>query len=322
MIQGFTLHDRSPSPSIIAEQAFAGLLESPKRFPPKLFYDRRGSELFERICALEEYYVPKAELEILERHVGEIARSVGPRFRRLLEFGSGSSRKTRILLDGMPWLHQYVPVDLSREFLLESCRALSREYPRLAIDAICADFSEPFGLPIELAAAPGEILAFFPGSSIGNFEPLEAERFLARVGRLIGPGGLLLVGVDRVKSLAILERAYNDREGVTAAFNLNVLERVNRDLHAGFEPARFRHRAFYDPGASRIEMGLEARCAHSVAIAGKEIRFEAGEMIHTESSYKYSPGKFSALAARAGFRLRRSWTDARRWFCVFLLEFR
>jgi dimethylhistidine N-methyltransferase len=298
-------------------EVLAGLSQPQKRVPPKLFYDQRGSRLFDAITELPEYYPTRTEIGILERNGAEIADLLG-RGATLVELGSGSSRKIQVLLEALrPAL--YVPVDISREHLLESANHLAVRFPALDIQAVCADYSSPIHLP--LASAGAGCAAFFPGSSIGNFDPDHARRFLMRVGDLLGPGGRLLIGVDLIKDTRILNAAYNDAQGITADFNLNLLRRINRELGGDFRPETFRHRASYVTAESRIEMHLVSRAEQRVRVAGEDFSFREGESIHTENSYKYSVERFHALARRAGFAPERVWTDDGNLFSVHCLRF-
>ncbi len=305
----------------VADRAFRdevlrGLLGTPKTLPSKLFYDATGARLFERICDLDEYYLTRAELEILETHVAKIADLAGPRC-ALIEYGSGAGLKVRLLLDALADPVAYVPIDISREQLAHVARELSLDYPQVVVRPLCADYTERSRLPALPTGA--RRVAFFPGSTIGNFHPAEATAFLRRVRRAVGPEGALVLGVDRRKDARILHAAYNDRAGVTAAFNLNVLARLNRELGADFDLARFRHVAFFAPAASRIEMHLESLDAQTVRVAGETITFERGETIWTESSYKYDRVLLDRIAAAAGFVVSRRWTDtAERFWVAFL----
>nr|WP_244641969.1 L-histidine N(alpha)-methyltransferase [Chelatococcus reniformis] len=293
-----------------------GLIRKPKQISPKYFYDEAGSALFERITALKEYYPTRTEIGILEARADGIAACV-PDGAVLVEFGSGSSTKVRLLLDRLPTLHAYVPVDISDEFLRSSAEALQADYPALRIAPVAADFTQPFTLPAAIAGRP--LVGFFPGSTIGNFEPADAAVFLAHAGSILGPGASMIVGVDLVKDAAILNAAYDDGQGVTAAFNLNLLARANRELAADFELAAFAHKAFFNPEASRVEMHLASRRAQEVQVAGVRLRFGHDETIHTENSYKYTPDGFRALAAQAGWASRAVWTDAEQLFSVHML---
>ncbi len=296
----------------------AGLSQPKKTIPCKYLYDEQGARLFELICELDEYYPTRTELSILRANIGEIASLAGPHA-TLVDLGSGSGLKTRILLENLEQPAKYQPVDVARTQLLQCSARLAREFPELRIEPLCADYTRPFRLP--RASTGGErTLIFFPGSTIGNFEPHEAVPFLRRMTNLFGPSVALLVGVDLKKSPQVLNPAYNDSKGVTARFNLNVLERLNRELQAGFELEQFQHRAFYNQVAGRIEMHLVSGRYQRVPVDGHEFVFAAGESIVTEHSYKYSVPEFRRLAARAGLEVVRVWTDERHWFSVQYLE--
>jgi dimethylhistidine N-methyltransferase len=296
-----------------------GLSRPQKSIPCKYFYDARGSALFDRICELEEYYPTRTEVAILRRCAPELAAAVGPRC-ALVEYGSGSSTKTRLLLDHLADPAAYVPVDISRAHLLRAARALALRYPRLRVLPVCVDFTRPFSLPRVARAA--RRAAFFPGSTIGNFAPAEARKFLAQVAEQCAPGGALVIGVDLVKPRAILERAYDDAGGVTAQFNRNLLRRANRELGADFALDQFAHRALWNAAEARIEMHLVSRRAQVVRVAGRRIPFARGETIHTENSYKYELGRFAALARSAGFEVERAFTDPEGLFSVQCLRVR
>ncbi len=313
-----TLYDYGPTVDNIADEVLSGLGQQAKRLPCKLFYDERGSQLFDEICTLPEYYPTRTEVSILSKYVGDMADIIGPRC-RLLELGSGSSLKTRILLDRLDDLSAYVPIDISRSQLLDSALALANEHPRLPVLAVCVDYTQDFQLP-EAPEPARRTVAFFPGSTIGNLEPDEARRFLRRIAAWCGRGGGLLIGVDVKKDRAIVEAAYNDRQGVTADFNLNLLDRINRELDANFERQAFRHRAIYDDSAGRIEMQLVSRRPQAVHLQGNEIAFAEGEWITTEYSYKYDVEEFRALAADSGFDVAHVWTDDDRLFSVQYLS--
>jgi dimethylhistidine N-methyltransferase len=296
-----------------------GLAHEPKLLPCKYFYDARGSKLFDEICELDEYYPTRCEAEVLRRHAPEMADLFGPRC-VLIEYGSGSSRKTRLLLDRLADAAAYVPVDISAEHLLLSARALSHRYQGLVIRPVAADFTRPFTLP-PLPAARRRVV-FFSGSTVGNFHPAEAAGLLAHIARLVGPGGGLLIGVDLKKDTETLERAYNDTRGVTAAFNMNLLVRMNRELGADFALERFRHSAVYNAAAGRIEMHLVSLEEQTVRVGDRTFRFQSGETICTEYSYKYSVDEFRVLAARVGFAVDHVWTDADRLYSVQYLTAR
>jgi dimethylhistidine N-methyltransferase len=294
----------------------SGLLRPRKELPCKYFYDDRGSRLFDAICGLEEYYLTRCELEILRRDGARVAEALGPHC-VLIEYGSGSGVKTRLLLELLDRPAAYVPVDISGEHLQRTAARLRDAFPRLAVRPIVADFTAPFPLP---ALPPGRPVVFFSGSTIGNFMPDEAVALLAGMGRLAGPDGGLLIGADLKKEADILERAYDDARGVTAAFNLNLLERINRELGADFDLRRFRHQARYDAPHGRIEMYLVSLAEHTVRLGDVRISFRRGESIRTEYSHKYGLDDFAALASRAGLGVRRVWTDARRWYSLQYLE--
>lgn len=297
-----------------------GLTASPKRLPPRWFYDALGSALFDAICFLPEYYVTRAETEVLTSFREDIASSLGGDV-RLVELGSGMARKTRLLLDAMRGPMEYVPVDIDSSILERSARALLLDYPELRVTAIRADFSRPSTALSQLPPHGGRTVVLFLGSTIGNLEPDEAAAMLRDLRTALAPGDALLLGADLRKDRSILEPAYDDPLGVTAAFNLNVLARINRELGGRFDLAAFRHRAFYDETHGRIEMHLDSVRAQRVRIEalGLEIAFAEGESIHTESSYKHDAGTLAALAAAAGLRVARTWSDSRRWFADVLL---
>ncbi len=311
-------YDYQPETADFHAEALAGLRGEPKSLSPKFFYDKRGSELFDRICELDEYYPTRTETGILERYAAEIAGLIGEDC-SLIEYGSGSSRKIRVLLDALGGRLTYIAIDISKQHLLESAQELSDSYPELEVIAVCADYSKPFELPQPSRRSTGKRVVFFPGSTIGNFSPAEARRFLRTTAGQVGPGGSLLIGVDLKKDPALLNAAYNDSEGVTAAFNKNLLRRMNAELGSDFDLASFRHKAFYNGDAGRIEMHLESLKEQRVRLNGDSIRFRAGETIHTENSYKFDVEQFHAMAAEAGFRAERVWTDARRLFSLHYL---
>jgi dimethylhistidine N-methyltransferase len=289
-----------------AADVIAGLTAKPKFLPPKYFYDLAGSSLFDRITALAEYYPTRSELGLLGKHAAEIA-SLFPPASALVEFGSGSSRKARIVLRAAASVEAYVPVDISGDFLQQDAARLRRDFPHLAIIPVVADFTALSALPAEIAGRPRA--GFFPGSTIGNFEPHEACAFLRRAGTILGVGAVLIVGVDLEKSPDILYRAYNDAEGVTAKFNLNLLARINRELGANFDLGAFEHHAFYNAERHRIEMHLASTRRQKVRIGDATVEFRAGETIHTENSYKYSIESFQAMARGSGWSPLQAWTD-------------
>jgi dimethylhistidine N-methyltransferase len=300
--------------------ALDGLRQRRKTLPCKYFYDAEGSKLFDQICALPEYYPTRTELGILRAHAADMAQCLGPET-LLVEYGSGSSVKTRLLLDRLARPAAYVPVDISREHLLETALALRVDYPQLEIAPVCADFAVPFALPRPRRPAVRRAV-YFPGSTIGNFSEAGAIALMAGVARLVGPGGVFLVGVDLAKDPRVLERAYDDAAGVTAAFNLNLLARMNRELDADFDLRRFRHRAIWVESVRRIEMHLVSDVEQVAHLEGVEIHFERGESICTEHSHKYTQDGFARLARRAGLAVRRVWTDRAERFSVQYLEAR
>lgn len=312
------LRDLSPSAARMRDDVVRGLLAPQKWVSPMYFYDERGSLLFDQICELPEYYPTRTELAILRANADEIAAALGPNL-MLVEPGSGNGEKAGVLLRALENPSAFIPVEISREHLWESAHALNHAFPDLEVLPVCADFTQPFDLP-EPSRPAARAAVFFPGSTIGNFEPGTAARLLANFGRVAGAGGALLVGVDLCKDPAVLERAYDDAEGVTAAFNLNLLHRLNRELGADFDPAAFSHRARWNEADSRIEMHLVSGCAQTVRIGPARIRFAAGEYIHTESSYKYTMERFAALSQEAGLCVTRAWMDDDSLFSVQMLE--
>ena len=296
------------------DDVLRGLRLCPKALNPKYFYDERGSRLFDRICELDEYYLTRVELSIMRAHADEMAAELGEEC-CLIEFGSGSGLKTRILLRHMKRPAAYVPVDIALDHLAGARERLRDEFPQLSVLPVCADFTQSFELPHDLPTGQRRAV-YFPGSTIGNFEPDDARRLLRMMAGTCGPGGGVLIGVDLKKDRETLERAYNDAEGVTARFNLNILTRMNRELGADFVPARWRHRAAFNEAEGRIEMHLVSTTAQTVHIDGVGIPFAANESIHTESSHKYELDQFAAMARAAGLKTRRVWTDPDDFFSV------
>ncbi len=311
---------RSAGDAELTAQVLHGLAQRPKRLSPTYLYDARGSALFELICRQPEYYLTRTELAIMRRYGAEIAQRIGSRA-LLLELGSGASLKTRILLDRLPDLAAYVPVDISRSSLGAATRAIRQSYPKLEVLPVEADFTRPFEVPAARAEAARTIV-YFPGSTIGNFDTDPAVELLALARSLAGTSGALIIGIDLVKDRELLLRAYDDAAGVTAAFNLNILARLNRELGADFDTHSFRHAAVWNAAANRIEMHLESLVSQSVHLGGEEIDFDAGEPIVTEHCHKYTGSSFGALAARSGWRVRASWSDEQRLFSVLYLEAR
>lgn len=299
------------------DAVLAGLSRTPRAIPAKFLYDARGSELFDAICELPEYYLTRTETGILQSCTPELARLTGPGC-ALVEFGSGSSVKTRLLLDAMPDLAAYVPIDISRQHLDATAARLRRDYPRLRVEPVCADYMVLAELPADINGAPR--LGFFPGSTIGNLEPQDATAFLRRARRLLGDRGAMVLGVDLRKDPRRLHDAYNDSAGVTAAFTLNLLRRMNRELGGTFDLAGFAHEAFYDQIHGRIEIYFRSLRAQMVTVAGRTFAFAEGERVHTEYSYKYDDAGIAALARSAGFTIDRTWTDPDRLFAVIYLE--
>jgi dimethylhistidine N-methyltransferase len=296
------------------DDVLAGLAAPQKAIPPKHFYDWRGAKLFEAICALPEYYLTRTEMAIMERHIGDLVRLLGPDT-QLVEFGSGASVKTRLLIDrAEPSL--YVPIDISEAQLRGACAELARRFPWLNITGVVADFARPLQLPEFMGVPIHRKVVYFPGSTIGNFTPEEALEFLARVREIVGPGGMLVIGVDLKKDKRTLDAAYDDPRGVTAEFNLNLLARINRELGGDFQVKRFRHRAFYDEAKGRIEMHLESLYQQIVHVAGQRFEFKPGETIHTEISCKYTVEEFQRLARGARFHPEQVWTDPANLFAV------
>jgi dimethylhistidine N-methyltransferase len=301
--------------SAFAHDVLEGLARQPKRLAPKYFYDVAGSELFEQITLLPEYYPTRTELAILRDRAKDIAKIV-PQGAALVEFGAGATTKVRLLLDRCEF-GAYVPVDISGDFLNAQARALSRDFPALAVYPVTADFTAPFALSAVVQAMPK--VGFFPGSTLGNFEPHEACNFLRSARTILGEGAQMIIGVDLEKDERVLYDAYNDAAGVTARFNLNVLARINAELGGNFDLSAFTHRAIYNRERHRIEMHLISRKAQTVRILGRSFSFRAGESIHTESSYKYSVERFVALARGSGWTPTASWTDADGMFSVHAL---
>ena len=303
-----------PEGSSFLGDVLAGLARPQKTLPPKYFYDLRGCELFEKICVLPEYYPTRTELAIMREHTGAMAKFLGPDC-QLIEFGSGSSTKTRILIEQLrPPL--YVPIDIAGEAIRAAATGLAHAFPWLNITGVCADYTRPLTLPEFVGVPIRRKAVYFPGSTIGNFTPQEAIEFLQLARRMVGPGGALLIGVDLKKDKQALAAAYDDAAGVTAAFNLNLLARINRELGGDFQLRRFRHKAFYDEAKGWIEMHIESLASQFVHVGGERFRFSAGETIHTEISCKYGIEEFQTVARRAGFAPEQTWIDAAKLFSV------
>lgn len=312
---GVEIIDLHPRPADVRAEVLAGLSRPQARLPSKLFYDAAGSALFERITELPEYYQTRAEIEILRGCADELSRLLGENL-ALIEYGSGSSTKTRLLLEALD-ITTYVPIDISRSALLEAARGLAKRFPRLRLLPIVADYAKMTSFP---DTGCRERVGFFPGGTIGNFTPRQARRALRGIARTLGSGGRLIIGVDLKKDPAILHAAYNDAAGVTAQFNANLLVRLNRELEADFDTAAWRHYAPYVPGRGRIEMHLVSAVDQRARVAGAVFEFPCGRSIRTEISCKYTPAEFQRLAEEAGFACERLWVDAARLFSVHLLR--
>lgn len=311
-----SFHDLHLTVDDLAADVLTGFSRSQKSIPPKYFYDEQGSRLFDAITELPEYYPTRTETAMLRQYADDIARQAGTGH-LLVEPGSGSCTKARILFEGLQPC-AYVPMDISRDHLQVAAQRVAAEYPWLEVHAACTDFTRLMTLPPD--SPEGRRLAFFPGSSIGNFDPEAAVGFLRMIAEMVGPGGQLLIGVDLKKDKAILEAAYDDAQGITAAFNLNLLKRINRELGADFNPSQWRHKALYNEDKGRIEMHLVSRATQQVHLLEQTFYFSEGETIHTENSYKYSVDEFRELAARAGFSADTVWVDADELFSIHLLK--
>ena len=310
--------DLEPASCDAEQEILGGLNQPQKQISPKYFYDDTGSRLFDEICAQPEYYPTRTELGIMQDHIGDIARLVGSQA-SVIEFGSGSSLKTRLLLEYLPKLAAYVPVEISRETLVNTAEELAADFPDIEVLPVCADFTQPFRLPTP-KIMPRRNLVFFPGSTIGNLEADKALSLLQVMRGEAKDNGALLIGVDLVKPPEILEPAYNDAAGVTADFNLNLLERLNREYDANFSLPAFQHKAIYDADNSRIEMRLVSLQKQRVRVAGESFDLNKGEYIVTEHSHKYSLDQFESMANKAGFEVQEVWTDEKKLFSVQYLK--
>jgi dimethylhistidine N-methyltransferase len=299
--------------SFLAE-VLIGLHKPQKELPSKYFYDEHGSHLYEGICQLKEYYIPRIEASIMQTHIKEMAELIGSHV-LLIEYGSGNCKKVRFLIDHLHDPVAFIPIDISQEQLLHVTKELASIYPRLQVLPVCADYTRSFELPIPRQSSK-RIIVYFPGSTISNFDPIPAKHFLEHVANLCGSDGALLIGVDLKKDPAVLHSAYNDNEGITAAFNLNLLERINRELDCDFQLDGFQHYAFYNSRESRVEMHLISQRDQAVHVKRETICFTRGESIWTESSYKYNLDEFEQMATAAGFRVEHVWVDERQWFSV------
>jgi dimethylhistidine N-methyltransferase len=309
-------HDHAAGEDSFLDAVLEGLSRPQPAIPCRFLYDERGSALFDRICELDEYYPTRTETAILARRGRDIAALMGPEA-QLIELGSGSSVKVRILLKAMERPAAYVAVDISREHLRRAAAALAADFPAVEVIAVCADYAD--GFPLPRTGAAGRRVAFFPGSTIGNLEPAEAQAFLRGWARRLGPDAAMVVGVDLKKDPQVLEAAYDDREGVTAAFSLNVLARANAELGADFDLGGFVHQARYDAEKGRVEIHLRSLKDQTAHVHGRSFRFAAGDRIHVEHSYKYALGEFQDLARRAGFRPGEAFTDPDGLFSVHYL---
>ncbi|WP_260843295.1 L-histidine N(alpha)-methyltransferase [Sedimenticola selenatireducens] len=316
MDKTITFHDHNPRIESLQEAVIKGLSKEFKSIAPKYFYDERGSQLFAEICEQPEYYPPYIERTILSGSVDEILYLTGTE-RITFEPGAGEATKIRLLLDALK-PSAYLPMDISCEYLKQAAAEIVDEFPWLPVHAVCVDFTH--SIPIPNTAPEGNRLAFFPGSSIGNFTPNEALNFLSMVRSTIGQGGMLLIGVDTKKEPAILHAAYNDAAGVTAKFNLNLIHRIRNETGVDCDPENFEHQAFYNADLGRVEMHLISRCEQTLHLNGHRFQLHEGETLHTENSYKYSPDEFIRLAERAGLQPIRHWLDDEKLFAVYLLQ--
>jgi dimethylhistidine N-methyltransferase len=312
------LHDLRPQPGSFLDEVLDGLALPQKTLPPKYFYDEAGCALFDAICELPEYYPTRTEISMMRARARDMARRLGPDC-ALIEYGSGTGRKTRILIDALSPV-AYVAIDIAPGPLKVSTAEISRRFPGMAVFGVCADYSRRLDLPALDGVKARRRIVYFPGSTIGNLTPDEAVAFLENARSVVGAGGGMLVGVDPKKDPALLHAAYNDAQGVTARFNLNMLARINRDLGADFNLAAFRHEAFYNSALGRIEMHLVSECEQQVTIRGRIIRFRSSETIHTENSYKYSVPEFQDLARTGGFTPVAHWTDPAQLFTIHFIE--
>lgn len=311
-------HDLAPELDDFRADVLQGLAKPRKEIPPKYFYDERGSLLFDRICDLEEYYLTRTEISLLRDHQAELAEAIGPDC-LLIEYGSGSSRKVQILLDALACPRAYIPIDISKEYLLRSSAEFVARQPGLAVIAVCADYTRLTQLPQVMKHQGARRVIFFPGSSIGNYNPMQAILLLKTAAALVGAGGGMLIGVDLKKDRDVLHAAYNDSQGITEAFNLNILWRLRHELHARVEPAHFRHDAFYNEQIGRIEMHLVSNRDQTIELEDEVFRLAEGEGIHTENSYKYTVEEFRSMAEVAGFKPEHVWRDARNLFSLHYL---
>ena len=318
MSSDILIKDNSTGIKLMYQEVIEGLSKPRKELPSKYFYDERGSQLFDEICSLEEYYVTRTELGIMHKNIDEMSDVMGDKL-MFIEYGSGSSEKIKIILDHIKGICTYVPIDISCKHLAKSAAQIASQYKKLEVIPVCADFNKPFSIPDPKNKIVHKIV-YFPGSTIGNFHPDEAREFLKRIALVAGHKGGLLIGVDLKKDASILNNAYNDSRGVTAEFNLNQLKRFNRELGSDFNLDNFRHNAFYNDEEGRIEMHLVSQINQSVQVNGTTISFEKDETIWTESSYKYTLDEFKILANDSGFSVKKVWTDKDNLFSVQYLD--
>lgn len=311
--------DLRPASDDILKEVLLGLSKGQKTIDPKYLYDKKGSELFEKICDLAEYYLTRAENEILHRHSAEIAKHIGEGA-VIIEPGSGSGIKVRRLLKALASPSAYVPIEISSEILSRMTNELRAEFPDLNVAPVCGDFTRDLDLPCRIDCSRGKKVTFFPGSTIGNFHPEDAITLLQRFSDLSGHQGGLLIGADLKKDKDIITLAYDDAAGVTAAFNLNLLDRFNREVNAAFDTSKFSHHAIYNEPLGRVEMHLKSKIAQLVRVNQTVFRFSEGETIHTECSYKYSVEEFCDLCAQAGLQIKKFWMDQNELFCVYYFE--
>lgn len=310
------LENSAPQDEI--QEIIAGLSQARKMISPKYFYDERGSKLFEQICELPEYYLTRTEIGIMRSSMNEISSEIGPRV-SVIEYGIGSGLKTQILLEKLDNPVAFIPIDISAEHLAESSETLAARFPEIEILPVAADFTRPVPIPIP-TKPPAKNLVYFPGSTIGNFEPQAALELLRVMHGEAGPGGMLLIGADLKKDRQVIEDAYNDQEGITAEFNLNLLRRLNREYGFDFDPDAFEHCASYRENSGRIEMQLISQCDQQVRLGERIFSFTAGEKVITEYCHKFSLSSFYELAGRAGFKHVKTWLDTNRWFSIQLYE--
>jgi dimethylhistidine N-methyltransferase len=320
-MNNFSFYDLQPKISNFRDEVLVGLSKQQKQIPPKFFYDDYGSKIFDQICELEEYYPTRTEFSILQQHCSDIADQIGVNS-LIIEYGSGSSQKICFLLDSLMKPLAYMPIDISREHMLSASKTIADKYPNLEVLAVCADYTTDMLLPDYAISSIQKKVIFFPGTTIGNLEPEEVIQLLKRSSAIVGSSGGMLIGFDMKKDPQILHAAYNDAKGVTAAFNMNLLTRINRELEADFDINTFAHYAFFNLQKSRIEMHLVSLVEQSVVISDQLFKFSEGESIHTENSYKFSMQKIKDLSEKTGFRLSRFWTDPENHFylCYLLAD--